>query len=219
MFRPSKKPSRGTVPLKNRPFIHYLPERRRAAWLAPATWRSMTKIAGSGSECGFGSISQRHGSEYPDPAPLVRGMDPRLRIHTKMSWIRNTDVSTCVAGSGDMARSTIQIRIFRIHMFLGPPRSGSTSRRCGSGSFYHGSGTLIHHLSARRRAAWPTPATWPAPRSESGSGSTESTCFWASPDPDPLVRGVDPDPNPSIMDPNPSIMDPDPSSIMDPAEH
>ncbi len=28
----------------------------------------------------------------PDPNPLVRGMDPwiRNRIHTKMSWIRNT---------------------------------------------------------------------------------------------------------------------------------
>ncbi len=25
-----------------------------------------------------------------DPDPLVRGMDPRIRIHTKMSWIRNT---------------------------------------------------------------------------------------------------------------------------------
>jgi hypothetical protein len=24
----------------------------------------------------------------PDPDPLVRGMDPRNRIHTKMSWIR-----------------------------------------------------------------------------------------------------------------------------------
>jgi hypothetical protein len=28
----------------------------------------------------------------PDPKPLVRGMDPRIRIriHPKMSWIRNT---------------------------------------------------------------------------------------------------------------------------------
>jgi hypothetical protein len=28
----------------------------------------------------------------PDPDPLVKGMDPRIqiRIHTKMSWIRNT---------------------------------------------------------------------------------------------------------------------------------
>ena len=26
----------------------------------------------------------------PDPDPLVRGMIPRIRIHTKMSWIRNT---------------------------------------------------------------------------------------------------------------------------------
>ncbi len=29
---------------------------------------------------------------YPDPDPLVRGMDPgiRIRIYPKMSWIRNT---------------------------------------------------------------------------------------------------------------------------------
>jgi hypothetical protein len=26
----------------------------------------------------------------PHPDPLVRGMNPRIRIHTKMSWIRNT---------------------------------------------------------------------------------------------------------------------------------
>jgi hypothetical protein len=25
-----------------------------------------------------------------DPDPLVRGMDPRIRIHSKMSWIWNT---------------------------------------------------------------------------------------------------------------------------------
>jgi hypothetical protein len=33
-----------------------------------------------------------------DPDPLVRGMDPRvrilIRIHPKMSWIRNTDRNT-----------------------------------------------------------------------------------------------------------------------------
>ncbi len=26
----------------------------------------------------------------PDPDPLVRGMDPQIRIHTKTSWIRNS---------------------------------------------------------------------------------------------------------------------------------
>jgi hypothetical protein len=26
----------------------------------------------------------------PNPDPLVRVMDPRIRIHPKMSWIRNT---------------------------------------------------------------------------------------------------------------------------------
>jgi hypothetical protein len=25
-----------------------------------------------------------------DPYSLVKGMDPRIQIHTKMSWIRNT---------------------------------------------------------------------------------------------------------------------------------
>jgi hypothetical protein len=40
----------------------------------------------------------------PDQNPLVRGMDPRIRIriHTKMSWIRNTGgnrtAPTCVVG-------------------------------------------------------------------------------------------------------------------------
>jgi hypothetical protein len=46
----------------------------------------MTKISGSGSKSG--SIIQRHGSANPDS--LVRSMDSQIRIHTKMSWIRNT---------------------------------------------------------------------------------------------------------------------------------
>ncbi len=44
--------------------------------------------------------------------------------------------------------------------------------------------------------------------SECGSGSTGSTSFLGLPDPDPLVRGIDPDPDPAL-DPNP-----DPSIIM-----
>jgi hypothetical protein len=40
-----------------------------------ASWRSTTKIAGSGSEFGSGSISQRHGSADPDPHQNV--MDPQ----------------------------------------------------------------------------------------------------------------------------------------------
>jgi hypothetical protein len=31
-------------------------------------------------------------ADDPDPDPLVRGMDPRIRIHTKISWIRNTAI-------------------------------------------------------------------------------------------------------------------------------
>ncbi len=42
-----------------------------------ASWRSMTKIAGSGS----GSISQRHGSADPDPDPHQNVMDPEHCYH------------------------------------------------------------------------------------------------------------------------------------------
>jgi hypothetical protein len=34
-----------------------------------------------------------------DPDPLVRGIDSRIRIHTKMSWIRNTAMYNIVGGS------------------------------------------------------------------------------------------------------------------------
>ncbi len=37
----------------------------------------MTKIAGSGSESGSGSISQRHGSADPDQDPPQNVMDPQ----------------------------------------------------------------------------------------------------------------------------------------------
>ncbi len=40
-----------------------------------ASWRSMTKIAGSGSGSESGSIGQRHGSADPDPPQIV--MDPQ----------------------------------------------------------------------------------------------------------------------------------------------
>jgi hypothetical protein len=52
-----------------------------------------------------------------------------------------------------------------------------------------------------------------------GSGSTGSTCFLGlrDLDPDPLVRGMDPDPDPAL-DPDPLVRgtdpDPDPSIIM-----
>jgi hypothetical protein len=40
------------------------------------------------------SMTKKYHDPDPHPDPLVRGMDPRIqiriRIHTKMSWIRNT---------------------------------------------------------------------------------------------------------------------------------
>ncbi len=49
-----------------------------------ASWRPMTKIAGSGS--GSGSISQMHGSEDPDPDPPQYVMDPE-------HWFRENKIS------------------------------------------------------------------------------------------------------------------------------
>jgi hypothetical protein len=65
-------------------------------------------------------------------------MDPRIRIHTKMSWIRNTGLKGggtdkesppphpvlsrhLVAGFAAVLQIRIRIRINRIHMFLGLP--------------------------------------------------------------------------------------------------
>jgi hypothetical protein len=53
----------------------------------------------------------------------------------------------------------------------------------------HTSNSQVYHLSSKQC---------------SESGSTGSTCFFGLPDPDPLVRGMHPDPAP----------DPDPSMIM-----
>jgi hypothetical protein len=39
-----------------------------------------------------------------DPDTLVRGIDPRIRIHTKMSWIRNTVLKHIFFMSDDQGR-------------------------------------------------------------------------------------------------------------------
>jgi hypothetical protein len=48
----------------------------------------------------------------PEPNPLVKGTDPRIRIRTKMSRIRNTGIFLCVgsgSGSGlDQARMALK---------------------------------------------------------------------------------------------------------------
>ncbi len=50
----------------------------KSKFLLPS-WRSLTKILKQDPET----------DPELDADPLVRGMDPRIRIHTKMSWIRN----------------------------------------------------------------------------------------------------------------------------------
>ncbi len=66
-----------------------------------ASWRSMTKIAGSGSESG--SISQRYGS--PDPDPHQNDMDPQhccdlLFLSFILPWFRLGEGSKPTAPMG-----------------------------------------------------------------------------------------------------------------------
>ncbi len=60
-----------------------------------ASWKSMAKIAGSGSASGSGSISQRHGSADPDPHQNV--MDPE---HCFNVWSGSGSALWQKAGSG-----------------------------------------------------------------------------------------------------------------------
>ena len=62
--------------------------------------RYACKVGGGGGLCHRSRVADPDPHDFgspdphPDPDPLVRGMDPRIqiriRIHTKMSWIRNT---------------------------------------------------------------------------------------------------------------------------------
>ena len=50
-------------------------------------WRSLTKIAGSGSASGSGSISQRYGSADPHPDPYKNVMDPQHCLKQSRSLV------------------------------------------------------------------------------------------------------------------------------------
>ncbi len=62
----------------------------------------------------------------PDPDPLVRGMDPRIRIriHPKISWIRNTAKGTVsLDGFGGHVWLVLGLNrgLGQFLNFLGPP--------------------------------------------------------------------------------------------------
>jgi hypothetical protein len=59
----------------------------------------------------------------PNPDPLVRGMDPRIRIriHPKMSWIRNTDrlfPRIYLLSPLHIINSTVGGYSYRVHKYL-----------------------------------------------------------------------------------------------------
>jgi len=84
------------------------------------------------SRIGAGSVSQRFGSEDPDPYQNVTDLEHwYAQLHISHKLLYNVSVFR------------IRFRIHRIHVFL-PPRSGSgsTSQRYGSRS---GSGSFHHH--------------------------------------------------------------------------
>ncbi len=50
---------------------------------------------------------------HPDPDSIVRGMGPRIRIRTKISWIRNTD-EKCYIHRGDSSFLTLLCALFQL---------------------------------------------------------------------------------------------------------
>ncbi len=63
-----------------------------------ASWRSMTKISVriQDPDLDPDPNPDLNPDLNPDQDPLVRGMDLRIRIHTEMSWIRNTAFSVSI---------------------------------------------------------------------------------------------------------------------------
>ncbi len=47
-----------------------------------------------------------------DPDPLVRGMDPRIQIRTKLSLIRNTEYTTAMEEKPFCQRNLLKSRYF-----------------------------------------------------------------------------------------------------------
>ncbi len=125
----------------------------------------------------------------PNPDPLVRGLDPRIRIriHAKLSWIRNTVFcnSFPVAAlawpscTSPPATSWIRIRIHWSEAWIRESGSGSTPKCHGSATLFFATPSLLQH--------YPDPAAHPLllhRGSESGSISQRL----GSPDPDPDPR-------------------------------
>jgi hypothetical protein len=63
---------------------------------------------------------------HPDPDPLVRGMDPRIRIHTKMSWIRNTDNISSMDTTQVNIIGSLSHYSYKVHIYVWSPLSNYT---------------------------------------------------------------------------------------------
>ncbi len=61
-----------------------------------------------------------------DPDPFVRGMDTRIRIRTKMSWIRNT-----ADKRGDLSTSPVQTYCMMVGPAGGGLPAGAGAPLCG----------------------------------------------------------------------------------------
>jgi hypothetical protein len=67
-----------------------------------------------------------------DPDPLVRGMDPRIRIHPKMSWIRNTEKN-----DEDLRHRILRIPPRPLSPYLGQRWLASLVILCGCNRSYN----------------------------------------------------------------------------------
>jgi hypothetical protein len=103
---------------------------------------------------------------YPKPDTLIRGMDPRIRIHPKRSSIRNTgsEIDNCHirggGGFGEVSTSVVNPRCFPGSRFLFPiPDLGSKisdpratkKRRKNSFQFAY---FFCHHTKLSEHMGW-----------------------------------------------------------------
>jgi hypothetical protein len=78
----------------------------------------MTKIAGSRSESGSRSISQRHGSADPDPDPHQNVMDPEHCLNLKVNKTRPVSSETSQSdGENERSLPAVALRPTALQSF------------------------------------------------------------------------------------------------------
>ncbi len=103
--------------------------------------------------------------------PLVKGMDQRIRIHTKMSWIRNTAFNNALPPDGYTMFITCQPVQYNRHCFFARELSNAGTAGSCWAARAPSTGTVMSTWTTSRTSAGSAPA--PSGRPASGWVITE----------------------------------------------